>query len=105
MSLYEFTSQGKKQMIDLTTRDEREQAILEKCASCGRRAHRFKNNVPYCRNCYSIKSTQRLHYTPRKNIASEQCLKCGAIMVKKYGKSGPFLGCSRYPACDGVLKG
>jgi DNA topoisomerase I len=28
------------------------------------------------------------------------CKKCGAFMVVKWGKSGSFLGCSRYPDCS-----
>ncbi|MCE1227959.1 MAG: type I DNA topoisomerase [Firmicutes bacterium] len=28
------------------------------------------------------------------------CKKCGAKMLKRYGKNGLFLGCSRYPECD-----
>lgn len=30
------------------------------------------------------------------------CVKCGkGIMVARKGKYGVFLGCSRFPACDG----
>lgn len=28
------------------------------------------------------------------------CKKCGAPMLKRYGKNGLFLGCSKYPGCD-----
>ncbi len=28
------------------------------------------------------------------------CKKCKAVMLKRYGKNGLFLGCSRYPECD-----
>ena len=31
--------------------------------------------------------------------SSEICQVCGASMVEKYSKSGPFLGCSKYPEC------
>jgi DNA topoisomerase-1 len=30
------------------------------------------------------------------------CPKCGAPMVRRTGKRGPFLGCSRYPQCKGT---
>ena len=30
------------------------------------------------------------------------CKKCGATMLKRIGKNGLFLGCSRYPECDGT---
>lgn len=38
-------------------------------------------------------------FTVRNN---ESCPKCGAELVIRSGKHGPFLGCSRYPACDYV---
>lgn len=31
------------------------------------------------------------------------CTKCGAHMVVKWGKSGSFLGCSRYPECSSTM--
>ncbi|KYN90404.1 DNA topoisomerase [Vibrio cidicii] len=33
-------------------------------------------------------------------LEREPCPKCGGELVLKHGKHGPFLGCSRYPACD-----
>ena len=33
----------------------------------------------------------------------EQCPKCGSPMVVRQSRSGPFLGCSRYPECKGTL--
>jgi DNA topoisomerase-1 len=32
--------------------------------------------------------------------ADKACKKCGAPMLKRIGKNGLFLGCSRYPDCD-----
>ena len=32
--------------------------------------------------------------------ADKPCKKCGAPMLKRIGKNGLFLGCSRYPECD-----
>jgi len=31
------------------------------------------------------------------------CPKCGSKMVKKFGRSGPFLACPRYPECKATL--
>jgi DNA topoisomerase-1 len=31
--------------------------------------------------------------------SSETCAECGAAMVVKFSRTGPFLGCSRYPDC------
>lgn len=36
-------------------------------------------------------------FTVRKN---EPCPQCGAQLVIRTGKHGPFLGCSSYPVCD-----
>jgi len=30
----------------------------------------------------------------------EKCEKCGAMMVKKFGRYGQFLSCSKFPECD-----
>ena len=38
-------------------------------------------------------------FTVRNN---ESCPKCGAELVIRSGKHGPFLGCSQYPACGYV---
>lgn len=32
-----------------------------------------------------------------------KCPKCGGPMVIKLGKNGKFLGCKKYPDCDGIL--
>ncbi|HAZ61993.1 MAG TPA: type I DNA topoisomerase, partial [Armatimonadetes bacterium] len=32
-----------------------------------------------------------------------ECPKCGAKMLERQGRYGPFLGCSRYPECDGIV--
>jgi DNA topoisomerase-1 len=36
--------------------------------------------------------------------SDEICDKCGSAMVIKYGKYGPFLGCSKYPDCSNIKK-
>jgi DNA topoisomerase-1 len=32
-----------------------------------------------------------------------ECPKCGSKMVKKFGRSGPFLACPRYPECKATM--
>ncbi|MBI5834511.1 MAG: type I DNA topoisomerase [Armatimonadetes bacterium] len=32
-----------------------------------------------------------------------ECPKCGAKMLERQGRFGTFLGCSRYPECDGLM--
>lgn len=36
------------------------------------------------------------------NIEIKKCPKCGSPMAKRIGKNGPFWGCTKYPACDGI---
>lgn len=40
--------------------------------------------------------TAHEHALERENL----CPQCGAALVMKHGKRGPFLGCVSYPACD-----
>ena len=43
--------------------------------------------------------TKSALFSVRKN---EPCPQCGAELVIRSGKHGPFLGCSHYPDCDYV---
>jgi hypothetical protein len=36
----------------------------------------------------------------KKNKEEQLCEKCGAPMVLRRGKNGPFLGCITYPGCN-----
>lgn len=38
------------------------------------------------------------------DASGPSCPKCGTAMKYRNGKFGPFYGCPRYPACDGILK-
>ncbi len=38
----------------------------------------------------------------KNTLTDVACPKCGAPMVQRTGKHGPFLGCSRYPTCTGT---
>lgn len=33
----------------------------------------------------------------------QKCSKCGSDMQLRFGKFGPFLGCSKYPDCNGIV--
>jgi DNA topoisomerase-1 len=39
---------------------------------------------------------------PKYPESDKLCHECGARMVIKFGKTGPFLSCSRYPDCRGM---
>ena len=34
------------------------------------------------------------------SLSSTQCPECSAALVMRFGKQGPFLGCSAYPKCE-----
>ncbi len=41
---------------------------------------------------------------PEPEPTDEKCEKCGAPMLKRHGRYGPFLGCSAYPKCKNIQK-
>ncbi|HVI41867.1 MAG TPA: type I DNA topoisomerase [Anaerovoracaceae bacterium] len=43
-------------------------------------------------------------FAPQPIVSGTKCPKCGAGMVKKDGKFGPFYSCSTYPKCNGSGK-
>lgn len=52
--------------------------------------------------------TLALEAMERKRIPAvatdHACPKCGAPMMQREGRYGAFLGCSRYPDCDGIMR-
>lgn len=40
--------------------------------------------------------------TTSEKLQGVRCPKCGAEMVQRTGKNGPFWGCSRFPDCRGT---
>ncbi|RMD59884.1 DNA topoisomerase I, partial [Candidatus Parcubacteria bacterium] len=59
---------------------------------------------PKCRNIKSLKTSAPPEADEKikdlqKKYANEVCEKCGAPMVVKNGKFGPFLACSAFPKC------
>ncbi|HPD07968.1 MAG TPA: type I DNA topoisomerase [Patescibacteria group bacterium] len=65
---------------------------------------------PKCRNIKSLKSPSTPKPLPEKyqylakEYANETCDKCGAKMVIKIGRYGPFLACSAFPKCRNIKK-
>ncbi|UTV27714.1 DNA topoisomerase family protein [Photobacterium atrarenae] len=39
-------------------------------------------------------------FSAREHALEQHCPRCGAELVMRNSKRGPFLGCSAYPACD-----
>lgn len=65
---------------------------------------------PECRNIKSMAgggSTAPREESPelkelKEKYQGEKCEKCGAEMIVRMGKFGPFLGCSAYPKCKNL---
>lgn len=49
----------------------------------------------------SEQSEERVEVKPQET--DYLCPKCGSKMVVRQGRHGKFLGCSRFPECDGIL--
>jgi superfamily I DNA and/or RNA helicase len=54
----------------------------------------------FCRSCKGV-TVSSVHKTSQTS-ASGTCPKCGARMVRRTGRYGTFMGCSRYPYCKGT---
>jgi len=64
---------------------------------------------PKCKNAKPLPADlqSQLPQAPPKPAAEptdEKCENCGAPMVKRQGRYGPFLGCSNYPKCKTIKK-
>jgi DNA topoisomerase-3 len=64
---------------------------------------------PKCKNARPVPDDlkAKLPAPPPKPAAEptdEKCEKCGAPMLKRQGRFGPFLGCSAYPKCKNIQK-
>ena len=64
---------------------------------------------PKCKNAKPVpEELKALMPAPPPKAApeptDEKCEKCGAPMLKRQGRFGPFLGCSGYPKCKNLKK-
>jgi len=98
--------------------EEKTEEICEKCGSpmiikTGRYGKFLAcSNFPECRNIKSIgadgkakpeEKSEKIKELEDK-YKDEVCAKCGAPMIVKIGRFGPFLACSNYPKCK-TIKG
>jgi len=85
------------------------------CTLCGRKMVVKKgkfgsflgcSGYPECKNIlnYAVDEGGQIKVAPTVDEEEMSCEKCGAKMTKKRGKFGFFWGCSRYPACDHIVK-
>ncbi len=94
-----------------------EEKTKEKCDKCGAdmviKTGRFGkflacSGFPDCKNIKPLNQTEedkkQLEEIEKlqKKYQGEKCDKCGADMVIKNGKFGPFLACSAYPKCRNI---
>ncbi|MDO8558068.1 MAG: type I DNA topoisomerase [bacterium] len=92
----------------------------EVCEKCGKpmiirmgRFGRFMacSGFPDCKNAKPIPGSEPVNFgvsTGQEGAgggdADEKCEKCGAGLVRRQGRFGPFFGCSRYPECNYIKK-
>jgi DNA topoisomerase-1 len=80
------------------------------CEKCGRpmvirfggkEAFLACSGYPRCKNSKEFTRDDQGHIKPiEETEIREYCTVCKRPMQKKYGKFGPFLACSGYPACE-----
>ncbi len=93
----------------LKTPDEETDIVCEKCGGkmmirTGRYG-RFLAcaNYPKCRNTKNLDAEGNV-VEPEPPVESDvKCSKCGATMVVKNGRFGPFLACPNYPKCKNIV--
>ncbi|MBS0624617.1 MAG: type I DNA topoisomerase [Verrucomicrobia bacterium] len=83
------------------------------CPKCGHKLQKIWarnkyfygcSNYPECDFTAPIEavSFDKSEYDPNFNW-DQLCPTCGASMTLRHGRFGPFLGCSRYPDCKGIV--
>ncbi len=53
--------------------------------------------------CRYIKPGEGEEARPQPEPTEHNCPKCGKMMLKRVGRTGPFLGCSDYPKCKTTM--
>jgi DNA topoisomerase-1 len=83
------------------------------CPQCGHHLQKIWSRSKYffgCSNYPACPFTAPLEaldfnkadYDPQFDW-DQSCPQCGASMILRHGKFGPFLGCSKYPDCKGIV--
>ncbi len=96
-----------------------EQAVVPKlltdldCPKCGKKLQKIWSRNKYFYGCSDYPacdytsaiealSFNKEDYDPNFNW-DQPCPHCGAPMTLRHGRFGPFLGCSTYPDCKGIV--
>jgi DNA topoisomerase-1 len=61
---------------------------------------RFADEDGGCKYIRNLNGDER----PEPELLDETCPQCGRQLVKKFGRYGPFVGCSGYPDCTYIKK-
>lgn len=85
-----------------------EEESKEECPNCGAsmlvKTGRFGkflacSNYPNCQTTKKMSSAQAPTENNGPEYTGENCSKCGAPLVYRRGRYGPFIACSNYPQC------
>lgn len=96
---------------ELSKKDITEEATNEVCDKCGKpmiiklgRFGRFLacSGFPECRNTRPLDGDASKPGGAMPEPTNEACDKCGAPMVRRVGRFGPFISCSAYPKCKNI---
>lgn len=83
------------------------------CPKCGRKLQKIWSRRKYFYGCSGYPDCdytspieaftfKKEDYAPDFDW-EQKCPKCGSEMQLRFGRFGPFLGCSRYPDCNGIV--
>jgi DNA topoisomerase-1 len=88
--------------------DVTQDLLDEACPKCGKplaarlgKHGRFVGctGYPDCDYTRDLANASRPEQAPPQVVEGRQCPKCGAPLILRQGKYGPFVGCSAYPQC------
>jgi len=100
-----------KKDMELSKKELTEEKSKYICEKCGRpmvikmgRYGKFLacSGFPECRNTKPLDEDGSIKKQEQPEKTDEVCEKCGAPMVIKHGRYGPFLACSAYPKCKNI---
>ncbi|MCX6781535.1 MAG: type I DNA topoisomerase [Candidatus Magasanikbacteria bacterium] len=96
---------------ELSKKELTEEKTDEVCDKCGSpmviKVGRFGkfmacSGYPKCKNTKPLPGEEGAEASPAAEPINEACDKCGAPMVRKIGRFGPFISCSAYPKCKNI---
>jgi DNA topoisomerase-1 len=96
---------------ELSKKELTEEKTDEVCDKCGEpmiiRMGRFGRFMacsayPKCKNTKPLPGEEKSEAGAPAEPTNEVCDKCGAPMMRRVGRYGPFLSCSTYPKCKGI---